>query len=77
MEGNAAGGQGGKARQGGETLPKSKSCDEFKSASDLLTTVSTYMPRGGSVNADAAKQILGAVPQFQAFIDANVKKLCK
>jgi predicted Zn-dependent protease len=64
-------------QQAAETLPKSKSCDEFKAASDLLTTVSTYMPRGGSVNADAAKQILGAVPQFQAFIDGSIKKYCK
>ncbi len=64
-------------QQAAETLPKSKSCDEFKSANDLLTAVSTYMPRGGSVNADAAKQILGAVPQFSAFIDGNIKKLCK
>ncbi|MDB4891143.1 MAG: hypothetical protein JWL61_2998 [Gemmatimonadetes bacterium] len=64
-------------QQAAETLPKSKSCDEFKSANDLLTTVSTYMPRGGSVNADAAKQILGAVPQFSAFIDGSMKKFCK
>ncbi len=64
-------------QQAAETLPKSKSCEEFKSANDLLTTVSTYMPRGGSVNADAAKQILGAVPQFSAFIDGSMKKFCK
>jgi hypothetical protein len=64
-------------QQAAETLPKSKSCEEFKSANELLTTVSTYMPRGGSVNADAAKQILGAVPQFSAFIDGSMKKFCK
>ncbi len=64
-------------QQAAETLPKSKSCEEFKSASELLTVVSTYMPRGGSVNADAAKQILGAVPQFSAFIDGSMKKYCK
>ena len=61
----------------GESLPKSKSCEEFKSASDLLTTVSTYMPRGGAYNPAAAKQILDLVPQFQAFIDGSVKKYCK
>ena len=60
-----------------ETLPKSKSCEEFRSAADLLTTVSANMPRGGSFNAEAAKQILGAVPQFQAFIDGSIKKFCK
>jgi predicted Zn-dependent protease len=64
-------------QQAAETLPKSKSCEEFKSANELLTQVSTYMPRGGSVNPDAAKQILGAVPQFSAFIDGSMKKYCK
>ena len=64
-------------QQAAETLPRSRSCEEFKSASDLLTTVSTYMPRGGQYNPEAAKQILGAVPQFQAFIDGSVKKYCK
>ena len=60
-----------------EELPKSKSCEEFKFASELLTIVSTNMPGGGSVQPEAAKQILGAVPQFQAFIDGSVKKFCK
>lgn len=64
-------------QQAAETLPKSKSCDEFKSASDLLTTVTTYMPRGGKVNPQAAGQILGAAPQFSAFIDGSIKKFCK
>jgi protein involved in temperature-dependent protein secretion len=64
-------------QQAAETLPKSKSCDEFKSANDLLSTVTQYMPGGGSVNPDAAKQILGAVPQFSAFIDGSMKKFCK
>ncbi|MEP6733349.1 MAG: hypothetical protein ABJE10_22085 [bacterium] len=60
-----------------ETLPKSHSCEEFKGASDLLTTVSLNMPAGGKVNPDAARQIMGAVPQFQAFIDGSIKKYCK
>jgi hypothetical protein len=64
-------------QQAAETLPKSKSCDEFKSANDLLTAVSSYMPRGGKVNPQAAGQILGAVPQFSAFIDGSMKKFCK
>ncbi|MEO8337775.1 MAG: tetratricopeptide repeat protein, partial [bacterium] len=64
-------------QQAAETLPKSKSCDEFKAANDLLTTVTTYMPRGGKVNPQAAGQILGAAPQFSAFIDGSIKKFCK
>ena len=64
-------------QQMAETLPKSKSCEEFKAASDMLAIVNTNMPAGGSVNPDAAKQILGAAPQFQAFIDGSIKKFCK
>lgn len=60
-----------------ETLPASRSCDEFKSASDLLTIVSTNMPAGGRVNPTAAAQVLGALPQFQAFIDGSVRRFCK
>ena len=59
-----------------ETLPKSKSCEEFKSAGELLSIVSTTMPQGGKVNPAAAAQILGAVPAFQAFIDGSIKKYC-
>ncbi len=64
-------------QQQAETLPKSHSCEEFKGASELLTIVSTNMPRGGKVNPTAAGQILGAVPQFQAFIDGSIKRYCK
>ncbi len=59
-----------------ETLPKSKSCEEFKSAGELLSIVSTTMPQGGKVNPAAAAQILGAVPAFQAFLDGSIKKFC-
>ena len=58
-------------------LQKSKSCDEYKAANDLLTLVNVNMPAGGSVSPEAAKQILGAVPQYQAFIEGSMKKYCK
>ena len=58
-------------------LQKSKDCNEYKAASDLLTIVNINMPVGGSVSPETAKQILGAVPQFQAFIDSSIKKYCK
>ena len=60
-----------------DNLKTSKSCEEFRNANDLLSTVSQYMPRGGSVSPDAAKQILGAVPQYGPFIDGSMKKFCK
>jgi tetratricopeptide (TPR) repeat protein len=60
-----------------ETLPKSKSCDEFKGANDLLTIVNMNMPSGGAYNPDVAKQILGGAAQFGPFIDGSIKKFCK
>ena len=58
-------------------LQKSKDCGDYKAANDLLTLVNINMPGGGSVSPDAAKQILGAVPQYQAFIEGSMKKYCK
>jgi tetratricopeptide (TPR) repeat protein len=61
----------------GTTLPNTKTCADAKAGQDALVLVNTYMPRGGSVNPDAAKQILGAAPQYQAFFDGSAKKYCK
>jgi lipopolysaccharide biosynthesis regulator YciM len=61
----------------GTALQASKTCNDAKAGSDNLLLVNTLMPRGGSVNAEAAKQILGAVGQYQAFFDASVKRYCK
>ncbi|MEO7714112.1 MAG: hypothetical protein ABIV10_14440 [Gemmatimonadaceae bacterium] len=61
----------------GTQLQSSKTCADSKAGQDALMLVNTYMPRGGSVNADAAKQILGAIPQYQAFFDGSAKKYCR
>ena len=61
----------------GTVLQSSKTCADAKAGQDALLLVNTYMPRGGSINAEAAKQILGAVPQYQAFFDGSAKKYCK
>jgi len=61
----------------GTQLQSSKTCADAKAGQDALLLVNTYMPRGGSINAEAAKQILGAVPQYQAFFDGSAKKYCK
>jgi hypothetical protein len=58
-------------------LQKSKSCSDAKAAADYLSLVNTNIPAGGSVSPDAAKQIMGAVAQYQAFVDASVKRYCK
>jgi hypothetical protein len=64
-------------QQSATELQKTKSCDDAKASADYLAIVNTNMPGGGSVSPDAAKQILGAVGQYQAFVDASVKKYCK
>jgi tetratricopeptide (TPR) repeat protein len=56
---------------------KSWKCADVKSAESLLTLVSTNMPGGGSVSPEAAGQIMTGVPQAQAYIDAQNKRLCK
>jgi len=64
-------------QQLGASLPTSKSCTDAKLGQDMLVVVSTNMPQGGSVSPDAAKQILSAVPQYQAFFDGSAKRYCK
>ena len=61
----------------GTQLQSSKTCADARAGADALLMVTTNMPRGGSVNAEAAKQILGAIPQYQNFFDASVKRYCK
>jgi len=56
---------------------KSWKCADARAAEANLTLVSTNMPGGGSVSAEAAGQIMGAVPQAQQYIDAQSKRLCK
>jgi tetratricopeptide (TPR) repeat protein len=56
---------------------KSWKCADARAAEANLTLVSTNMPGGGSVSAEAAGQIMGAVPQAQQYIDAQTKRLCK
>ena len=64
-------------QQSAAELQKSKTCNDAKESAEYLALVNTYMPAGGSVSPDAAKQILGAVGQYQAFVDASVKRYCK
>jgi tetratricopeptide (TPR) repeat protein len=64
-------------QQSATDLQKSKSCTDAKASSDYLVLVNTGMMGGGSVSPENAKQILGALPQYQAFVDASVKKYCK
>ncbi|MDQ6633129.1 MAG: hypothetical protein M3Z10_00015, partial [Gemmatimonadota bacterium] len=61
----------------GTSLQSTKTCADAKEGQDAALIVTTYMPRGGKVSPDAAKQILTAMPQYSTFFDASAKKYCK
>jgi tetratricopeptide (TPR) repeat protein len=65
------------AQNYGTVLQASKTCADAKEGQDAALLVNTYMPRGGKVSPDAAKQILTAMPQYSTFFDASAKKYCK
>jgi len=55
---------------------KAKACSEIKVAEDNFTNVSISMPKGGSVNKDAAGQMMGALPSINEFL-SQVKTALK
>jgi tetratricopeptide (TPR) repeat protein len=61
----------------GTTLQSTKTCADAKEGQDAALIVNINMHPGGPVNPDAAKQILGAMPQYSNFFDAAAKKYCK
>jgi len=60
-----------------ELQKKTATCNDAKAAGNYLSMINTNMPAGGSVSPETAKQILGAAGQYQAFVDARTKQLCK
>jgi tetratricopeptide (TPR) repeat protein len=60
-----------------ELQKKTATCADAKAAGNYLSMINTNMPQGGSVSPETAKQILGAAGQYQAFIDARTKQVCK
>ena len=60
-----------------EELKTSKSCEEFKSANDLLTIVNINMGPGGQADPNTAKQIMAGAMQYGPFIEGNMTKYCK
>ncbi len=56
---------------------KNKRCEDAKTASEMITLIQTNMPGGGSVDANTAKQILGAASQSDAYVTAASKQLCR
>ncbi|CAN5379951.1 hypothetical protein BH09GEM1_BH09GEM1_05610 [soil metagenome] len=60
-----------------EGLKTSKSCEEFKTANDMLTLVNINMGPGGSVDPNTAKQIMAGAMQYGPFLEGSMKKFCK
>jgi len=60
-----------------EALKVSRSCEDFKTANDLLTIVNINMGPGGSIDPNTAKTIMGNAQQYAPFIDGSMKKYCK
>jgi tetratricopeptide (TPR) repeat protein len=55
---------------------KAKACAEIKVGEDSFTNVAISMPKGGSVNKDAAGQMMGALPSINEFL-SQVKTALK
>jgi lipopolysaccharide biosynthesis regulator YciM len=60
-----------------QELQKSKSCPDARQAADYLAQTNTNVAAAGDINPEAAKQILGATGQYQAFVDGSVKRYCR
>lgn len=52
---------------------KAKICEDLNTAKDMWATAQIAMPAGGSVNKDAAGQILTSINQYSSNIDEGLK----
>ena len=56
---------------------KAKSCDLATEAEGAFATAQVNVPAGGSVQPDAAKQLMDALGQYQPVVAAQKKRFCK
>ena len=56
---------------------KDQACADAKEADDMLSKVAIAMPKGGSVNKEAATQILTNMPNLSDFVAQVKKAYCK
>lgn len=56
---------------------KPKSCPLAKTAQEMFMKTQMYMPRGGRIDANTARMILGYVTQYSPTADQMVKQYCK
>ncbi|HEU4995346.1 MAG TPA: hypothetical protein VFT29_11030 [Gemmatimonadaceae bacterium] len=60
-----------------QAAQKPKSCALAKTAQDMFLKTQMYMPRGGILDANTARTILGYVTQYSPTADQMVKTYCK
>lgn len=60
-----------------QAAQKPKSCPMARSAQDMFVKTQMYMPKGGSVDANTARMVLGYVAQYSPTADQMVKQYCK
>ena len=60
-----------------QNLNKTKSCADATLAEEMWATSQINMPRGASVDANTAGQIMGAIQQYSAAITQAKKAVCK
>jgi predicted Zn-dependent protease len=65
------------AAAGTDLQKKGSTCADARTASGYLDLINTNMPAGGSVSPQTAQQIMGAVAQYQPYIEGRTKQLCK
>ena len=56
---------------------KAKSCELARLAQSSFNDAQIYLPRGAQVQQEAAAQMLGAIPQFEPFINDQIKRHCR
>ena len=56
---------------------KTKSCELAQLAEDSFTTAMIHLPRGASVQSEAATQLLNAIPQYTRAVEGQKKNFCK
>ncbi len=63
--------------QDGGLLRTSKSCEDYKQASDYLAMAAALVPKNGRLSQEAAATVMTGLPQLQPFVDQSAKKYCK
>ncbi|HJU90074.1 MAG TPA: tetratricopeptide repeat protein [Gemmatimonadaceae bacterium] len=56
---------------------QTKSCELARTGQNALTEAQIYLPQGGQAQPDLVRQLMGAVPQYEPVVAAQVKRFCR